>query len=43
MFNRKNKWVRVSAELAQLSPEKEKGNFQGFLENSLSVARMGTR
>ncbi|WP_394333844.1 recombinase family protein [Chitinophaga eiseniae] len=36
-----NEFVRVSAELAQLSPEKEKGNFQDFLENSLSVARSG--
>lgn len=36
-----NEFVRVSADLARVSPEKEKGNFQDLLENSLSVARKG--
>ena len=34
-----NEFVRVSTELARVSLEKEKGNFQDFSENSLSVAR----
>ncbi|UCJ10304.1 recombinase family protein [Chitinophaga pendula] len=34
-----NEFVRASSFLARVSPEKENGNFQDFLENSRSVAR----
>lgn len=36
-----NEFVRVDAELARASEEKEKGTFQENLEKSLSVARSG--
>lgn len=36
-----NELVRASAFLARVPAEKQKENFQDFLENSLSVARKG--
>ncbi|MGN7822913.1 recombinase family protein [Chitinophaga sp. 22536] len=36
-----NEFVRVSAKLARVSPEKEKGKYQDLLDTSLSVARSG--